>query len=93
MNFHDAIRLADGHESIPNVYEEEYNNLICDDFFLDKCSEYIHQYLGHDMFNDEYYELYNSISSKDFRDDMNAIEFFIVLKILLYNKKTLELRR
>ena len=87
VNFHDAIRLVDGDELIPNVYEEEYNNLICDDFFLDKCSEYIHAYLGNDEFNDEYYEIYNSISNKEFGDDLNAIELFIVLGVLITIKR------
>ena len=93
INFHDAIRVADGNESTPPVYEEEHRNLICDDFFLDKCSEHIHQHLGHDKFNDEYYELYNSISGKEFEDDLNGIELFIILKVLIYNENVLQYRR
>ena len=93
MSFHDVIRLVDGHDSIPYVYHEEYQNLICDDFFLDKCSEYIHEHLGHDEFNDEYYELYNSISGKGFEDDLNGVELLIILKVLIYNEDVLQYRR
>lgn len=93
INFHDVLRIADGNESLPSVYEEEHRNLICDDFFLDKCSEYIHKHLDHDKFNDEYYELYNSISGKEFEDDMNGIELFIILKVLIYNEDVLKYRR
>tara|TARA_S200000501_G_C20519575_1_gene610646 strand:+ start:306 stop:593 length:288 start_codon:yes stop_codon:yes gene_type:complete len=93
VDFHDALRIADGNESIPQVYEEEHRNLICDDFFLDKCSEYIHAHLGNDEFNDEYYEIYNSISNKEFEDDLNAIELFIILKVLIYNEDVLQYRR
>ena len=93
MNFHDVIRLVDGYDLITYVYHEEYQNLICDDFFLDKCSEYIHKHLGHDEFNDEYYELYNSISGKGFEDDLNGVELFIILKVLIYNEDVLQYRR
>ena len=93
MSFHDAIRLVDGCDSIPYIYHEEYQNLICDDFFLDKCSEYIHAYLGNDEFNDEYYEIYNSISNKEFEEDLNAIELLIILGVLIYNKNVLQYRR
>ena len=93
MNFHDAIRLVDGSRGLGDVYKRQYQNLICDDFFLDKCSEYIHAYLGNDEFNDEYYEIYNSISNKEFEEDLNAIELLIILGVLIYNKNVLQYRR
>jgi hypothetical protein len=94
MNFHDAIRLVDGHDSIPHVYHEEYQNLICDDFFRDKVSEYIQDFFETNKYDDKFYEVYENITqNKGFNDDLEAVEFFIVLKVLLLNKETLECRR
>ena len=89
FTFHSAIRLVDGGELIPNVYREEYDNLICDDFFLDKISEEIQIFYQIYCFDDDFYDIYNGIKEKEFEDEMNAVEFFIVLKVLLDNKEIL----
>ena len=89
FTFHSAIRLVDGGELIPHVYREEYDNLICDDFFLDKISEEIQIFYQIYCFDDDFYDIYNGIKEKEFEDEMNAVEFFIVLKVLLDNKEIL----
>lgn len=89
FTFHSAIRLVDGDELIPHVYREEYDNLICDDFFLDKISEEIQDFYQIYCFDDDFYDIYNGIKEKEFEDEMNAVEFFIVLKVLLDSKEIL----
>jgi len=89
FTFHSAIRLVDGGELIPHVYREEYDNLICDDFFLDKISEEIQDFYQIYCFDDDFYDIYNGIKEKEFEDEMNAVEFFIVLKVLLDSKEIL----
>ena len=89
FTFHSAIRLVDGGELIPHVYREEYDNLICDDFFLDKISEEIQDFYQIYCFDDDFYDIYNGIREKEFEDELNAVEFFIVLKVLLDNKEIL----
>lgn len=89
FTFHSAIRLVDGDELTPNVYREEYDNLICDDFFLDKISEEIQIFYQIYCFDDDFYDIYNGIKEKEFEDEMNAIEFFIVLKVLIDSKEIL----
>lgn len=93
-SFHSALRLVDGYDSIPHVYHEEYHNLICDDFFRDKVSEYIQDFYETNKYDDKFYEVYENITqNKDFNDELSAVEFYIVLKVLLLNKETLECRR
>ena len=90
FTFHSAIRLVDGGELTPNVYHEEYDNLICDDFFLDKISEEIQDFYQTNKFDDKFYEVYENITqNKEFEDELNAVEFFIVLKVLLDSKEIL----
>ena len=89
FTFHSAIRLVDGGELIPHVYREEYDNLICDDFFLDKISEEIQDFYQIYCFDDDFYDIYNGIREKEFEDELNAVEFFIVLKVLLDSKEIL----
>ena len=89
FTFHSAIRLVDGGELIPHVYREEYDNLICDDFFLDKISEEIQDFYQIYCCDDDFFDIYDGIREKEFEDEMNAVEFFIVLKVLLDSKEIL----
>ena len=88
FTFHSAIRLVNGDEPIPK-HRKEYDNLICDDFFLDQISEEIQIFYQIYCFDDDFYDIFNGIKEKEFEDEMNAVEFFLVLKVLLDNKEIL----
>lgn len=90
MSFHNIIDIANEGILHEIAINETYEDYIENDFFLDKLSEYIHKFLSSSNYDENYYNIYNSIRMKELNEHMNRIEFYLVLKTILTLNETIK---
>jgi len=90
MSFHNIIDIANEGNLHEIAINETYEDYIENDFFLDKLSEYIHEFLSSSNYDENYYNIYNSIRMKELNEHMNRIEFYLVLKTILTLNETIK---
>ena len=84
-NFKTALDIANkGGIPDPDL-QEMYESTIVDDFFLDKLAEYIDEYIDihKDERGDEFYRMYDKIAHCKFEEELEPIEFLLVLRVLV----------
>ena len=58
MSFHNIIDIANEGNLHEIAITETYEDYIENDFFLDKLSEYIHEFLSSSNYDENYYNIY-----------------------------------
>jgi len=90
MSFHDIIDIANEGNLHEIAITETYEDYIESDLFLDKLSENIHQFLLSSNYDENFYNIYNSIKMKEIDEHMNRVEFYLVLKTILIINDTIK---
>ena len=84
-NFKTALDIANkGGIPKPDL-QEMYESTIVDDFFLDKLAEYIDEFIDSDERErgDEFYRIYEKIAHCEFEEELEPLEFLLVLRVLV----------